>query len=396
MLASAASFNGAFAVHLGATNADIGWLNSIPALLAVIISLPAGRFLQSRSQVKPWVIFSLTIYRLSYLMMAAIPLIKLAHIPQGTLSVIWLIMWSAPATVFNVGWTAMLADIIPVEKRAATFTARNVLVSAAMSVLSFLFGQWLYRVSFPLNYQIMYIFGVITSMISCYFLMLIKVPVSKKAPLVEKPSPTLHQRVAAVRKAIADYPGFFQIVLNTSLFGLGLWLVQPLYIVYFVRTLHATDAWIGLQGTIASLATIFGYTIWRWIMTRWGEHNTLKRTIITQGLFPVLVAIAPSLNLILVAVALNSLIGAGINLAHYNTLLKLIPEDQRPSYTAIYFGLVNIGIFICPLLGVILANTFGFMPVLIVCGLLSCLGAFSFWIWPVWKDEVESIPTDTF
>lgn len=393
MLASAASFNAAYVVHLGASNTVIGWFNSIPALLAVIISLPAGRFLQRRTQRKPWILWALTIYRLSYLMMALIPLIQLLHIPQGSLAVLWLISWTAPATFFNVGWTPMLADVIPVEKRAATFTARNVVVGATMSVFTFLFGQWLYRVAFPLNYQLMYCFGVITSMMSIYFLLRIKVPDSVVSPPVAiKTRLNLRQQVLTVKKSIVDYPGFFQIVLNTTFYGIGLWLVQPLYIIYYVRTLHANDAWIGLQGTVGSLATIFGYTLWRWIMTRWGEHNTLKRTIITQGLFPVLVALSPSLTIILIAVALNGLVAAGINLSHFNTLLKLIPEDQRPAYTAIYMSLVNIGIFICPLVGVALANTFGFAPTLIVCGLLSCAGAFSFWIWPVIKPGEEPEP----
>lgn len=392
ILASAASFNGAYAVHLGATNTDIAWLNSIPALLAVIVSFPVGRFLQSRSQLKPWILWALTVYRLSYAMMAIIPLVQLAHLSQGTLSVLWLIGWTAPATFFNVGFTPMLADVIPEEKRAATFTARNVVLGAAVSAFNFLFGQWLYYIAFPLNYQVMYLVGVVTSMMSIYYLSRIKVPAAVAPP----PAPVkirlnLPQQIQVVRRSIRDYPGFFLIVLNTSLYGIGLWLAQPLYIIYYVRILHASDAWIGLQGTVGSLATIFGYTLFRWIMARWGVHNTLKRTIITQGLVPVMVALAPSLTLILVAVAFNGLVASGINLSQYITLLKLIPEDRRASYSAIYTGLVNIGIFICPLVGVSLANAFGFVPSLIVFGLLSCIGAFSFWLWPVIKEQPDSL-----
>ena len=392
ILASAASFNGAFAVHLAATNTDIAWLNSVPALLAVLVSFPAGRFLQARAHLKPWILWALTVYRLSYAMMAVIPLVQLAHLTQGTLSVMWLIAWTAPATFFNVGFTPMLADVIPEEKRAATFTARNVVLGAAVSAINFLFGQWLYRVAFPLNYQVMYLVGVVTSMMSIYYLARIKVPASSPPPPARvKIHFNPRQQWHSVRQAIHNYPGFFLIVLNTSLYGIGLWLAQPLYIIYYVRILHASDAWIGLQGTVGSLATIFGYTLFRGLMARWGVHNTLKRTIITQGLVPVMVALAPSLTLILVAVAFNGLVASGINLSQYITLLKLIPEDRRASYSAIYTGLVNIGIFICPLVGVSLANAFGFIPTLIAFGLLSCLGAFSFWIWPVIKEEPENL-----
>ena len=44
VLGAAATFNAAFALRLGATNEDIGLLTSLPALLAVVISIPAGRF----------------------------------------------------------------------------------------------------------------------------------------------------------------------------------------------------------------------------------------------------------------------------------------------------------------------------------------------------------------
>lgn len=390
ILASAASFNAAFAVHLGASNADIGWLNSIPALLAVVVSIPAGRFLQGRARRKPWILWALTVYRLSYLMMALIPLIQMMHISQGTLVVIWLILWTAPATFFNVGFTPMLADVIPEGNRAATFTARNVVSSAVLSLLNFLFGQWLYRVTFPLNYEVMYTFGVVTSMISVYYLVSIKVPDAKIPPVISRQVITLRQRWDSARSAISEYPGFFQIVLNTTLYGIGLWMVAPLYILYYVRELHATDAWIGLQGTIGSLATILGYTIFRAVMVRWGELKTLKHTIILQGLFPVLVGISPSLTPILIAIALNGIISAGINLSHVNTLLKLIPEDKRPAYTAIWTSLINSVSFICPLIGVALASTLGVKVTLIGCGLLSCLGAFSFWLWPVIKSEEKA------
>ncbi len=391
ILASAASFNAAFAVHLGASNADIGWLNSIPALLAVIVSLPAGRFLQRRSRRKPWILWALTVYRLSYMMMALIPLIRLAHIPQGTMVVVWLILWTAPATFFNVGFIPMLADVIPEGNRAATFTARNVVSSAVLSLLNFLFGQWLYRVTFPLNYEVMYAFGVVTSMISVYYLVSIKVPDAIVPPVVARPARSLRQRVQSARSAINEYPGFFQIVLNTTLYGIGLWMVAPIYIVYYVRVLHATDAWIGLQGTIGSLATILGYTIFRGVMVRWGEIKTLKHTIILQGLFPFMVGISPSLTPILLAVALNGLVVAGINLSHVNTLLKLIPEDKRPEYTAIWTSLINSVAFICPVIGIALSSVIGVQATLIGCGLLSCLGAFSFWAWPVIKSEENAV-----
>src|SRR3990172_4167630 len=54
MLAAAATFNAAFAIRLGASNSEISLLSSVPALMAVLVSIPAGRFLRRRPHRRPW------------------------------------------------------------------------------------------------------------------------------------------------------------------------------------------------------------------------------------------------------------------------------------------------------------------------------------------------------
>ena len=51
--------------------------------------------------------------------------------------------------------------------------------------------------------------------------------------------------------------------------GVGLWLASPLYILYYVRQLDASDAWIGLQATVLTATTIVGWLIWRRVSIRW-------------------------------------------------------------------------------------------------------------------------------
>jgi MFS family permease len=91
----------------------------------------------------------------------------------------------------------------------------------------------------------------------------------------------------------------------------------------------------------------------------------------------------PSLTAILFVSALNALISAGVNLAHFNTLLKVTPPQSRPAYTALYMSIVNTGAFIFPLAGVWVADRIGLAPTLIACGIFSILGSTSFWWRPV-------------
>lgn len=126
-------------------------------------------------------------------------------------------------------------------------------------------------------------------------------------------------------------------------------------------------------------------------MGRWGEPVTLKRTILLIGVYPLVVGLLPSMSLILIATAINGLIVPGVNLSHFNTLLKVTPEENRPGYTAVYMTIANIGAFICPLVGVAFANHFGIAPTMIGCGFLCILGSTSFWIWPIRSGNNQNV-----
>src|SRR5512138_134841 len=68
ILGSVATFNAAYAIRLGADNFQVSLLSSIPALLAVLVSYPAGQFLERRSRRMPWILGSLFAYRASFLL----------------------------------------------------------------------------------------------------------------------------------------------------------------------------------------------------------------------------------------------------------------------------------------------------------------------------------------
>ena len=390
MLASAATFNAAFALRLGATNSEIGLLTSIPALMAVLVSLPAGRFLNKKSRRKPWILGSLVLYRSVFLIIALLPLF---HMPDKTLAVVvigLIVTFSSLAHVFNVGFIPMLSDVVPEGNRAGVFSARNIIYNISLSICGFLFGLWLEKRIFPANYQILYAFGFITSLLSFYYLLKVQVPDSVVKPASQRSTMkrNLRQAWSELRKVISENQGFVRITGDTLLHGIGVWMVGPLYILHYMRDLGANEAWLGLNGTILTTATILGYTFWRWLLTRWGESDTLKRTILLIGFYPLLVGLLPSLPLILVATAINGLIVPGVNLSHFNTLLKVTPEGNRPGYTAAYITIANFGAFLCPLAGVALANHFGIAPTMIGCGMLCILGSTSFWIWPVRKNII--------
>ena len=144
---------------------------------------------------------------------------------------------------------------------------------------------------------------------------------------------------------LAQQPDFVHFTLNSLLHNLALWLAGPLYVLYFVRQLGATDAWLGLYGTVTSLSAIVGLLFWRWVAEHIREARTVRLTVISVGFMPLLAGLVPNLGVMLVLTAINGFFTAGINISTLNVLLKTLPKDRQPQFMGLYTAVLNAGAF---------------------------------------------------
>jgi len=374
-LVAAMTFNAPYALRLGATNAEIGLLTSLPALLALVVTIPAGQFLARRARRLPLILWNLLAYRIGYLLIIFIPLLPLAFKGQA---LVWtLVAFSTPAHFFNAGWSAVLADLIPEARRARVFAIRNVIAALVSTVVIFAAGQWLEHGRFPINYQLLYAIGALASFVGIVYMFQLRVPDSAPSTAATQPI-TSGSILRNARDMFLHQPDFRRIVVNTFAHAAGMWMIAPLYVLYYVRTLGAAEGWIGLNNMLANLSPVLGFFLWQRAIARWGENRVLKLTISIVGIYPILVGLSPGLTPILFWTALNGLITPGVTLSHFNMLLKVTPQAERPMYISVYTAIMNGGTFVMPLIGVLLAGLFGFAPVLIAGGILCLIGSSSF------------------
>jgi MFS family permease len=372
---AAAQFHAPYALRLGATNAEIGLLSALPSLLALILGMPAGYLYSRDRNHQAWLGISIFVCRFSLFLAAMLPWLALAR--PGT-ALVWLIVaFSIPGTCFNVGWNPTLGEVIPEANRARVFGVRNILAAIALTLGLFLAGRWLPLRPFPINYQTMYLAFFAGSLISTVFIALVKHP-----PAPARPAARVSLSPAAlwsqVREAGRQQPDFVRMTINTFAHSAGLWMIAPVYVLYYVRTLGASDSWIALNLMFTFLSPVVGYYVWEKAIGRWGENRVLKWTISVVGFYPVLVGLAPSLTVVLALTTLNGLITPGTNLSHFNMLLKVTPAAERPNYLAAYTVIMNGGAFVMPLIGVYLAQRLGFATILIAGGVLCLLGSSTF------------------
>jgi MFS family permease len=370
------SFNAAYMIRLGGSNLLISLLTAGAALINAIATMPFAALLERTARRKPLIVGSVALVRLGHLALIAIPWLPAW---RAEAMLLLLLLLNIPVALFTAGWLPLLAEIIPLRRRARVFSSRNITLGITVTICTFIFGRWLDIAPFPFNYQLLYALAVVTSGISTLYIARISMPDSAVAPPAERPRLSL----ALLRELIGAHRPFANIILNTLIFNIALWMAVPLQPIYFVRTLGASDGWLGLWLGLVSAGTILGNIIWTRQIDRRGAGWALLRAAALSSIYYFLIGAFPNLTLILLFALLAGLINPGVELSHLNVLFEVCPSERRATYMGAYVTAMNVGAFLAPLAVAPLTDLIGTQALVLALGALRLLGAALFAVNPV-------------
>jgi MFS family permease len=381
ILSAIVSFNSAFAIRLGASNEVVALLTSGPALVAAIFSIPSARFLRTRTNHKPWIFNALLLMRIGYLVVPLLPLLIADQQVAATWFVIWIVLLNIPAIFFTNGFQAMLADVIPEKRRSFVFSRRSIILAIGVAIMSTAVGFYLeaQKDSFPVNYQIMYVFGVLTVLGSSYYLNKLTVPPATHRP-TRRNLRVQDVQTLAEDKPIRMTPPIRRMLINMGVYQIGLTIAASLFNVWYINRLHANDQWLGVNSAVANIGVIIGYILWeRWLRRHsfgWGMRTASLFTC----LFPISVALFPDLNIILFTNFLVNIMHPGVDLSSMNTMLNLAEPAERAVVMSWYNSMVSVVAFLGPLIGAWLAGfvVIDIPGVMLIAGLFRIIGSLLF------------------
>jgi MFS family permease len=378
------SFATAYLIRLGGTNLQVSLLTSAAALVNALTSIPFAIFLERRANRWPWIVGSLWVLRAGHMGLILVPFLP-AYRPEAIVALLLLV--NVPVALFNAGWLPMFADVVPLARRAQLFSARNMTLNVILMITTFVMGRWLDAAPFPFNYQFMFGLAVLTSFVSTIYVARIIVPTSMVvAPI--KPA-TIRPTWTQIREQIGKQRSFFNITLNTLIFNIAFWMGTPLQPIYFVRTLHASDGWLGLWIGLISGGAILGNLIWPRLINRHGYSWVLMRATVLSAAYYFLIGFFPDLNLILVFALLFGAISPGVDISHFNILLEVCEPQRRAFYISIFVTVMNLGFFFSALLAAPLLDLIDARLLVLILGGLRLFGAVLFTINPVHARSLE-------
>jgi MFS family permease len=369
----ATTFVSVFAIRLGASNREIGWLAALPALINVFWLIPSARLIERQRRRLPIILWAGFLQRLGYLLIALMPLFIHTHRVEAVIFLNALI--TLPTAVINVAITSLMADLTSIEKRARMVSIRNVLLSSVSMILVLVGGKFLDLIPFPLNYQLLFGLGTGVSMLSLYYLKRIRVPDAVIALRQARPKELLTLRLRRFVRTVTSQRDFMRFAGAIFVFHWGLYLPSALYSIYRVRDLHASDAWVGFLAMVFSATTILSYLWWSKVTEKRGNRLVLIVSSLGLVLYPTLMGLSPRLEPLIIVAVIGGVFSASFNLSSFNSMLEVCPSERRPSYVAIYTSLVNVTAFLAPLLGTFLADLSNVRMALLIAGGVRLIGA---------------------
>jgi len=171
---------------------------------------------------------------------------------------------------------------------------------------------------------------------------------------------------------------YTEFTLASFVFHWGLFFPVPLYAIYWVRVLQASEGWVGVFSMVGSATTIVFYPLWGRLATQRGNLYLIVLAAVGLVLYPLATALSPSVEWIILVSFIGGVFTSGFSLAFFNRLLEVTPELHRASYIAAYSTLINVTAFVGPLVSTSLLALFDIRALLLVGAALRLIGALLF------------------
>ncbi len=340
------------ALYLGASDSQIGLLSSLPPL-ATLIQLSTPSLVRKIGDRKKLTLIALGIGRLSWLVIALLPLFLLNTHPEFQIAMILgvIIASTASNSIGSITWWSWMSDFIPREMLGKYFSRRN-LWSGLAAISAFYLGSlaldfykgFVSHEHFVYGFSGIFLLGIGFGVWSLFLLSKIpdwgsNVPIRKNPALKELAQP-LNDR------------NFRLYVIDRSLWTFSVFLGAPFFNVYLLKYLHTSWSYIGMINLIASLASLYCIRFWGNIVDHFGNKPLMVVSCYVKALYPVIWLFAGIGNYywLLIIPQLLCAFDSAINLTSGNLSIKLSPRGNNAAYLSVYTTSINLSSAAAPLI----------------------------------------------
>lgn len=362
---------------LHATDNEMGLLNALPSFVNLFSMMAAASLIQGARRLKWWCVAVTAVSRSFSVWMALVPWVP---IQDKALWVVWLVaLTRVPQSAGDLTWQALIAKLIPPDRRSAFFSQRNRLLTVVGLLATLLTGLILQQFDKHalLPYQITFIATVLFALGELWMLILHD---ESDEMQVELPTARLNTGKRGWRSALADIR-FVKTAAALLLFNLGWQLSWPLYSIYQIKTAHSPAIWMSLFLVANSASQFVSYGWWSRLADARGNARVMAIAAFGMATAPVLTVLSTNMVYLFIINLWTGIAVAGTTLLLFNILLEVCPEDSRTRYISYYNVALSVVGFVAPEMGILLLHALGMTAGMVVSAVLRIAGGLAFlWI----------------
>lgn len=372
VVSAAGTFLPVFLVRLGASGSEVGLLSSIPALVAVILAIPAGRWLQGRRNI-------VSIYgrvrATGWLGFAAMGVVG-AVLPAPFAIQVMLLIWAGASIASTVGVVAfpiVMDGAAGPNGRFDLLGRRWMIAGLVMAVTVAIAGQVLRLLPFPGNFTLILsafsVAGIGSALVSRQLVIPDQPPVAR--PPLTRPI----EQVRGLLELVRAQPSFARFELRSVVYTASLGLAMPLLPLFYVREVGAPDEWIGIIGSAQSAGAVTGYLIAWHFSRRRGGMAILLPAMLAAAAVPAVMSGATWLPIVAALAFTAGASAAGTQLALFDQLVGRMPREHGVTFSSVDQAIQNIALIVAPSVGGLLAVAMGIRPSLLVVTIVGMSAA---------------------
>jgi MFS family permease len=318
-----------YLLAIGMSGTQVGLLNSLTNLSSALILLPAALMVERFGHRKELtILFAGMIGRFLLLVLALLPL-GLAGKGLVWMVMVVTIIRSISGNLAFPAWMSFTADIVPMQGRGRYFASRNLVMSAAAMLVTYLAGEWITRSGSLAGYQFALTFSFVLGMVSTF-----------SFNKICDPRPDHHSaQTFSLRSAAADLrasPAFLALCAVAAIWNFFVNLSAPFFSVYMAQELNFTAAMIGMTSIIPGVTKILTQRRAGELADRFGPRSIQALLMFLIPLLPAAWIFTRSYAGVLLIQAAGGVLWGTFDLVSFNVLLGILPQKLQARYSAIY------------------------------------------------------------
>jgi MFS family permease len=349
-----------FLSRLNASSLIIGLVAALPSVTGLLMALPAAQILERQKNIIPWYSITRVIFLAGYTLTGAVTFFAPKSLWIPIIVAIWALI-SIPQTILSITFSVVMNHVAGDDGRFELMSRRWSILSLVTAVSVFLAGFLLEKLTFPVNYQIMFIVFSLGGVLAYFGSNSLVIP-----PSVINPRKKAIRQQPKLLIRIWNEKPFVNVVIKRFVFLFGAAMIAPLFPLYYVREANLSDASIALISTVQTGILVFGYFFWMARSRKTGTRTSLLITTLGLAFYPLLISFTHNAISLVVIAGIAGIFQAGIDLTFFDELMNTIPAVSSSTFVAFYQEVQYASAIIAPLLGTFLAGKIGYSTSLMI------------------------------